>query len=103
MGMRFDEKCKIFTDVISKEAVPAYLQMSGYRIHGLVYVRPGERIKDELNQPEEFMAITDAVLQDADGEVIFRAGFLAVNRSHILWVIPESDLLDEQSGEEGGV
>lgn len=91
MGFRFDEKGKIFTDVITKEPIPAIIQMPGYQIRGVVHVRTDERLKDELNKPEEFMAVTDAIIYGVDGVEAARGDFIAVNRSHILWVVPESD------------
>ena len=42
-----------------------------------------------------FIAITDVTVLGADGQTLFQAPFLAVHRSHIVWVIPES-----KSGEE---
>jgi hypothetical protein len=33
--------------------------------------------------------ITDVSVLAADGQVLFQAPFLAVNRAHIVWVLPE--------------
>ena len=40
---QFDNKGKIFTDVISKESVTAVIQTVTHQIRGFVHVRPGER------------------------------------------------------------
>jgi hypothetical protein len=91
MTIEYDEKGKIFTDIVSKVAVQATIQTTTHLMHGNIHVRRDQRIKDELDSDEKFLAITDVDVQGADGEVIFHAPFLAVKRSHIIWVIPEHD------------
>jgi hypothetical protein len=95
MTIEFDEKGKFFTDVVSKVAVDAVVQTTMQLIRGKVHVREGERIKDELDRDELFLAMTDASILGADGEVQFDAPFLAVRRSQIVWVLP-----DEGKGQE---
>lgn len=87
----YDDKGKIFTDVVSKEAVAVIVQTALHRIEGIVYARPDVRLKDELNQDEHFLAVTDAVLYDLAGNEVKRTGFLAVNRDAIHWVLPLDD------------
>ena len=89
MTIEFDEKGKFFTDVVSKVAVDAVVQTTMQLIRGKVHVREGERIKDELDRDELFLAMTDASILGADGEVQFDAPFLAVRRSQIVWVLPD--------------
>jgi hypothetical protein len=88
MTLEFDEKGKIFTEVVSKLAVPAIVQTTEHLIRGNVHVRRDERLKDELDRDELFLAITDASILDADGQVIHQARFLAVRRAQIVWVMP---------------
>jgi hypothetical protein len=94
----FDDKGKIFTNVISKKPVPAMVQTLTHRIHGEVYVRPSERLKDELNRSEKFIAITKAVVYDLEGKEMYRSEFLTLNREQIIWLIPDHELQPGQSG-----
>jgi hypothetical protein len=96
MTFEYDEKGKIFTDIISKVSIPATVQTTTHLIRGHVHVRRDQRIKDELDLNENFLAITDVSVLGADGQTLFQAPFLAVRRSHIVWVLPEQN----QSGEQ---
>ncbi|MEN8172237.1 MAG: hypothetical protein ABFS03_05095 [Chloroflexota bacterium] len=91
MMQHVDHKGKYFTDVITKDPLPATIQTLTVRIKGQVHVRIQERLKDELNRPEKFIAVTDAVVTNTRGEVVYRTDFMAVNREHILWLSPDED------------
>ena len=91
MTIHYDEKGKYFSDIISKTKIRATIQTRTHRIDGRIYVRPSERPKDALNIEERFMAVTDATVYDSDGNVMNKADFLAVNREHIIWVIPHEE------------
>ena len=95
MTFEYDEKGKIFTDIVSKVAVPSTIQTTTHLIRGQLHVRRDQRIKDELDLNESFLALTDVHVMGPDGQTLFEAPFLAVRRSHIVWVLPEQ----EQSGE----
>jgi len=88
MTIEFDNKGKYFTEIISKVAIPALVQTTQHLIRGNVHVRRDERIKDELDREEPFLAITDASVLGKDEEVIHQARFLAVQRTQIVWVLP---------------
>jgi hypothetical protein len=88
MTVEFDEKGKIFTEVVSKVAIPAMVQTTQHLIRGNVHVRRDERLKDELDRDELFLAITDASILDANGQTLHETRFLAVHRSQIVWVMP---------------
>ena len=100
MAIYFDDKGKFFTDIVSKEPVSVIIQTITHRIQGLMHVRPGERLKDELNCSERFVAVTEATVFSGAGEVLYHSGFLAVNQEHIVWIIPNEDLANDQ--ESGG-
>ena len=89
MTIEFDEKGKFFTDLVSKISVPAVLQTTTQLVRGNVHVREGERLKDELDRDELFLAVTDASVVGEDGRILFQAPFLAVRRSQIVWVYPD--------------
>lgn len=96
MTFEYDEKGKIFTDIVSKVVVPATIQTTTHLIRGQLHVRRDQRIKDELDLAENFLAVTDVSVLGPDGQTLFQAPFLAVRRSHIIWVLPEQN----QSGEK---
>ena len=89
MTIEYDEKGKIFTDIISKTAVYATVQTTMHLMRGRIHIRRDQRIKDELDQKETFLALTDVSVLNADGNTLFQAPFVAVQRAHIIWVIPE--------------
>ncbi len=99
MAMHVDHKGKYFTDVISKDVVRTIIQTLTVRIVGDIYVRPGRRLKDELNKSEKFIAVTDAVVCNARGEEIYRSDFLTVNLDHVLWLSPEESDSGSQAEE----
>ncbi|HET9912888.1 MAG TPA: hypothetical protein VFQ13_13415 [Anaerolineales bacterium] len=91
MTIEYDEKGKIFTDIVSKVAIPATVQTTTHLIRGHLHVRRDQRIKDELDIDEKFLALTDVSVLGSDGQILFQAPFLAVRRSQIVWVLPEQD------------
>jgi hypothetical protein len=97
MTFEYDEKGKIFTDIVTKIAVPAMIQTTTHMIRGRVHVRRDQRIKDELDINESFIALTDVSVLGPDGQTLFQTPFLAVRRSHIIWVMPEQNQEDERN------
>ena len=88
-SIQYDEKGKFYTDVISKLALPATIQTTHQLIKGFVHVRQGERLKNDLERDELFLAVTQASILGADGQVQFEAPFIAVRRSQIIWIMPD--------------
>jgi hypothetical protein len=97
MTIEYDEKGKIFTDIVTKVAIQATIQTTTHMIRGNVHVRKDQRIKDELDVNESFLALTDVSVLGPDGQILFQAPFLAVRRSHIVWVIPDQDRRQEKT------
>jgi uncharacterized protein DUF6812 len=97
MTFEYDEKGKIFTEIVSKVAIPATVQTTTHLIRGQLHVRRDQRIKDELDLNENFLAMTEVSVMDPDGQTLFQAPFLAVRRSHIIWVLPEQNRSEEKS------
>ena len=91
MTIEFDDKGKFYTDVITKTAVPAIIQTSTQSIHGNIHVRQNERFSDEMDRDEKFLAVTDATIYSLEGEILFQFKFMSVQRSHIIWAVPESE------------
>ena len=93
MTVRVDAKGKIFTDIVHKERVPSLIQTVTNLINGDIFLRPDQRIKDELNSnPEKFIAVTEAEIYGANGQVLYHSSFLTLNKEHVIWIRP-----DEQS------
>lgn len=97
MTIEYDEKGKIFTEIISKIPIQATIQTTTHLMRGRLHVRRDQRIKDELDVNENFIALTDVSVLGPDGQTLFQAPFMAVRRSHIVWVIPEQDNREEKS------
>jgi hypothetical protein len=97
MSIEYDEKGKIFTDVVSKVSVDATIQTTTHMLRGRMHIRRDQRVKDELNLEESFLALTEVSVLGADGSILFDAPFLAVRRSHIVWVLPAAPSDEEHS------
>lgn len=92
MITEFDEKGKLYTDVVLKKSVPCTIQTITHRIHGDVHVRPEERLLDEVIRSERFIAVTNASIYDTRGNRVYKTDFLTLNREQIIWLIPDDDL-----------
>lgn len=92
MVTQFDDKGKIFTQVISKKPVAVIIQTKRQIIRGIIHVRPTERVIDELNHTQTFIAVTDAIVLDGQGKVLYTSNFLTLNTEHIIWIIPAEDV-----------
>ena len=88
MVIEFDEKGKYFTEVITKDEILSRIQTLTYTIQGYVHVRKDERLSDEINATTNFLAVTDAIVYNQEGEMLYSTKFLIVNRSHIVWLMP---------------
>jgi len=95
MSIEYDEKGKIFTDIVSKIAVYATIQTTTHMLRGRIHVRRDQRIIDELDTSENFIALTEVSILSPDGQTLFQVPFLAVRRSHIVWVFPEQKSSEE--------
>jgi hypothetical protein len=84
--IHFDQKGKFFTPVVDKEMVPTRIQTTTGIVHGVIHLKPGDRIKDLLNGSEGFIAVTQAAAYKPDGDLIMEAKFLALNTDYVIWV-----------------
>ena len=97
MTFEYDEKGKIFTDIVSKISILATIQTTSHLLRGYIHVRRDQRIKDELDVNESFLALTDVTVLGPDGQSLFQTPFLAVQRAHIIWVNPEQNQDQERT------
>ena len=95
MAIEYDEKGKFFTDVVSKEVIRSDIQTVTHTIRGNVHVRKGDRLSDEINQPNLFLPVTNAEIYSLHGEMLYTSDFLVVNREHIIWLMPVEDPADQ--------
>lgn len=79
---------------LPKKHVPATIQTLTQTIRGNIHVREWERVKNMLETASElWLAVTDVEIFNSRNEVVHRCAFIAINKSHILWVDPnESDI-----------
>lgn len=99
MTIEYDEKGKYYTNVIQKIPVPSIVQTTSNLIRGLIHVRHDERLKDELENSEKFIAVTEVSVCDADGKVIFSGPFLAVHKDQIVWLMPVNEEQRKEAGQ----
>ncbi len=99
MTIEFDDKGKFYTDIISKTPIPVWIQTIAHQIHGNIHIAQDRRLKDELDLPEKFMAVTDAVIYSPDGQILYHASFIAVLRDEIVWVLSDSEIKDSPERE----
>ena len=92
MYASFEDKGKIFTDVITKQPVAVILQTTKELIHGNYYVRPGVRIKEELESSERFIILTDAIVLGSDGKVNNKTKMIIINISQLVWMLPVDEI-----------
>ena len=95
MDTVYDAKGKFFTDFVTKGKVRIILQTGMNRIEGDFHFKPDDRIIDALNNPKNFLALTDVVVNDPEGNEQYQSDFLTVNKEHIHWVLPLEDSQDE--------
>jgi hypothetical protein len=61
-------------------------------------VRINERVKDELNRGEQFLAVTDAIIFNLQGQKLYDAEFMLINRDHVIWIVPADEIVGDQDG-----
>ncbi|MCE7861034.1 MAG: hypothetical protein DYG86_14770 [Chloroflexi bacterium CFX2] len=92
MTIEYDEKGKYFTNIIHKVPIPSVIQTTSNLVRGFVHVRQNERYKDELENEEQFLAVTDATVTDPAGNTVFSGPFLALQKNQIVWIMPLSEV-----------
>lgn len=93
MVTQYDDKGKIFTQVVSKDPFSVLIQTTHNFVEGAIHVRPDMRLKDEVNGLREtFLAVTEAVVFDTQKVELYRANFLLLNIHQIIWIIPREEL-----------
>ncbi len=86
---RVNERGKVFTERVKKVGVEVdIVTIYGY-IRGHMHVLPTQRVRDLLNSGEErFLAVTGAAIMRNGDTKPQEASFIAINKEHIVLVIP---------------
>ena len=97
MTFEYDNKGKFFTDIISKNPLDVIVQTATHLVQGTIHIRKDERLKDELDRVELFLALTEASILNAEGKTLYTNDFIAIHRDQIVWVIPNERAEESQS------
>ena len=102
MNAQFDEKGKIYTNKIFKVPVLVKIKTLTQQIHGEVFIKPGERLTDEINNAEQFLAVSNASIYNDQGDILYQSNFLIINLDQIVWLIPEDENGSKPQDNPGG-
>ncbi len=94
MPAEFEEYGKYFTDVIPKKPVEVLIQTTHQLLRGFIHVRTDYRLKDEIDEPDKSLAVTNVTVYGDNGTALYRANFLALGRTQIVWIIPYEELVE---------
>ena len=96
--MQIDEKGKYFTARVTKHGVSIVAATRDGIVRGILHLAQDNRLKDELNNDERFVAITQAEVWDAaQVKQLSSSPVLILNKEHIIWVVPADET---QSGSQ---
>lgn len=98
MDLRVDEKGKFYTSRVAKDTLIAFIRLHDNIVVGNIYVRPEQRLKDNLNDDSSrFLPITDARVYDSGGnELLYRSSLLLVAYDHIITLSPVNAISTER-------
>ena len=88
----YDEKGKCYTDVVTKLALAVTIYTIHHTIRGEIYRLPEDRLIDGLNQSQQFLAVTKAVVYSHAGAELYQADFFSVNRDYVIWIMPDQEV-----------
>jgi hypothetical protein len=91
MTTEYDDKGKVFSTKIRKDAVYARIQTISHLMTGEIYIEHNSRIKDHLEVAEKFIALTSAKVFTHDGALVYESAFITLNRDHIIWLALEDE------------
>jgi hypothetical protein len=90
MDYRVDEKGKYYTTRLAKRTVQVVIATPTHIVRGTMSVVPDNRLKDDLNNDDHFIAVTDAeVLESTGGPGLYHGEVLMLNKAQIVWMLPQ--------------
>jgi hypothetical protein len=100
MDFRVDQKGKYYTERVTKEKIQVTIATTTHIIRGTVHVMRNLRLKDELNNSEQFIAVTDAEVYELSGQTRLHGNqVLLLNKELVVWVLPHEE---SQPGDDEG-
>ena len=80
---------------IEKEEKAIIAYTANYKIRGKVFMPPGGRLSDFIGGAvqKKFMPVVDAIVTGVSGGEICRTKFLQLNKSAIIFILPETELI----------
>jgi hypothetical protein len=89
VNYRVDEKGKFFTPHVAKLRLPVTTCIGNWIVEGTVHLKNDNRLKDELNDGETFIAITQARVREIGSDKpVYETEVLIVHKNQIVWVFP---------------
>jgi hypothetical protein len=89
VNYRVDDKGKFFTAHVSKLRLPITACIGNWIVEGTIHLKSDNRLKDELNDGETFVAITQARVWEAgSGKLVYEPEVLIVHKNEIVWIFP---------------
>jgi hypothetical protein len=89
MDFRVDAKGKYYTRHVSKQSVAVTARVGDSMVQGTVHLAPDNRLKDELNGGETFIAFTNAQVWEVNGaQPLYSTEVLMINKGQIAWIFP---------------
>ena len=96
MNLRVDAKGKYYTTHVSKLGVDVTARVRDSIVHGTVHLAPDNRLKDELNAEETFLAVTNAQVWEVNGaQALYKSQVLMINKDQIAWIFPREQTAAE--------
>jgi hypothetical protein len=94
MEYRVNEKGKVFTTRVTKRRLLVTACVREWIIQGAIHLTGDNRLKDELNESETFIAVTDAQVNHAQSEQpVFKTAVVIVQKAEIAWIFPHEPAL----------
>ena len=84
---------------IAKEAKAVIAYTYHYKIKCDVFMPPGSRLSDFIGNlgQKKFIPVSNVVVSDIFGNAVCKAKFLELNVDEIVFLIPESDLIERKN------
>lgn len=90
MDFRVDAKGKVFTAHVTKNQMAITAGVGDLVIRGILHIKPDARLKDEMNDSEPFIAITNARVTTKTGILpVYETDALIVNKSQLAWIFED--------------
>ncbi len=98
MDYRFDEKGKYYTMHVNKRTTAVLVFAQGLLISGTMHLVLDNRVKDELNGGERYVALTHAQVRElGSGKIVVENETVILNKDQIVWIIPHEEIHESEN------